>query len=262
MSQYTEILGLDLQALKNLADAHSGYANYLNTMEKERYTAYIASSFLIAATLYALDNPPTSVAVFQDAARFYRRDNNSFWKIAAVCGNNSKTVDQTPTEEETSKATYPDDQFAEMLAQQFVYSANGELDLSFGNSVFLSLPVGRLGLPMRVYTNAFLEIAELADSKVQREMRLEAWTILLSRAAERTRILKADIYHWKNLKGTFIPLEPEVLAACMSLCRFLKARHLNIGDLLEGLSIDRIAIIPLLVAKDIIDPPGYFVASS
>lgn len=254
MSIYTDDLDLDLHTVQNLADAHFGYANYLSTHEENKSSnPYIASSFLIAAILRTLINPGEGKKIFPLAADYYRRDNNTFWKIAAICGNESELLYQSSQETDFTKKTTPEFQFAEILSLQFINTKNGELDFSFSRSPFLSFPVGRLGLPIRTYTNAFTELSEFPDNYRRRDKTLGTWATLLNRAAERTRLLQADTYHWKNLKGSFLPLEPEVIATCISLCQFAKKRNINIDELGERLQVEQIGKIPLLIAKEIME---------
>ncbi len=252
MEFFTEILGLNIQAVKNLADVHYGYANHLITQEDSRYRPYIASSFLITAMLQSLINPQSSIKAFQRSASFYQEDKNPFWKIVAVCGNDRGRLYGTISETGFENMTSPDHQFADILGYQFLNTSNGRAETLYTKPAFLSQPVGRLGLPMSVYMNAFIGLNELSHDPLQNGRILEPWAILLNRAAERTRLLQSDTYHWENLKGTFIPLEPEVLATCMSLCQVAKTKEIDIDFLTERIQVDRIAKVPLLIAKEIL----------
>jgi hypothetical protein len=250
---YEEIFNLNRQQVKNLADAHFGYAGYLSELDSTKYAQNIASSFLIAATLYALSDPAKSITAFANSANFYRLDQNPFWKIVAVCTNNKLLFEDSDNQIDNTLLGQSTELFAEMLSKQFISSVDNLLDFRYNEFYESSFPTGRLGLPIRVYNDAFLEMTELNDSFTNSGRALTSLTTFLNRAVEVTSVLQMDNYHWQNLKGTFIPVEPEVLAACISLCHMAKNKAIRIENLIDSIETKRVAKIPLLIARDIIN---------
>jgi hypothetical protein len=252
MPNYAAPLGLDEVAVSNLADVHYGYARYLSKEEDQRYTPYIASSFLIAAIFRSFLDPKLSISYFRQSSLFYQRDNNSFWIVAAICADEEKLLEVGSIQGEVNAKRSPNSQFSEMLKRQFTSINSARVNFDFNQSAFQAFPVGRLGLPLNLYLNAFNKLDDLSVNNYKDNDALESWGVILERAFEKTRLLQSDIFHWTNLKGNFIPYEPEILASCIVLCKRLQKKRININSFSEYLHADRAAKTPLLIAMEII----------
>lgn len=252
MSKYTELLNLNSQAVKNLYSAYNGYANYLSAFENQKYNSYIASSFLIAGTFQLLINPQTAIEILAKSAIYYKKENNSFWKIIAICSNDINLINEN-TNSKFLVSVLPEMHFHEMLSNQFKQSLDGKIDFSFNESPFISMPVGRLKIPMKIYLDAFTELSILDNPRNYIESSFRAaLSILLNRGSETIQMLRADNYHWRKLNGTFIPVEPEILATCICLCQLLRIKRVNIIELVDDLRfVNAVAKIPLLIASDL-----------
>jgi hypothetical protein len=255
MALYTEILGINTRAAENLAAVHYGYAASLHDLNDKRQNSYAASSFLIAGILRSITDPKLASDPFRRSANLYRRNGNPFWKIAAVCGQDTEQFN-TSNKEENIKNLSPEGLFYEILSRQFLYADNRELLWALRNSRASAITVGRLGLPLGIYIEAFLEMEELSAGSEVAGTGLPYITGLLNRSSERIRLLQSDPYHWRNLMGTVIPLEPEILAASTCLCVSAVRKKIRPAVVMEYLRTYPVSTLPMLVAGDMLPPEG------
>jgi hypothetical protein len=256
MANYFENLNLDEEALTSLADAHWGYAQYLQKLENRKFYPYIASCYLIAGIYSALINPKNSRESFLRSARFYFFDGNLYWKILAICADDENLFKEYLESLDLPVKEKPDDLFADILGRQYQNARHGEVNAEIDEFYSRSLSVGRLGLPLQLYLNAFIEASQYSNDNSERAvpMGLGSLAVILDRTMERTRLLQSDSYHWKRLVGGFLPLEPEVLATCIGICHLLNRRQGNIASIIEQLPIERDAKIHFQIAAQIIRP--------
>lgn len=249
MSRNTDILGLDEKAVGDLADAYYGYATYLVGLEAREYDMHIASCYLIAAVYRSLLEPRGGQEAFRLAARFYIGVDEAYAKIVAVCAMGPEIV--LDSKVATGENEGPGSVFGETILRQFVAAQKGEVSLEEWDA-FSAFPTGRLGIPLRTYIAAFRNLAEV-NGEFNEESRnwLAPISYLLLRAAEVPEFLQADTYHWNTLSGTFIPYEPEILAACLCFCTYAKAKNWKSFYLLE-LSAPGLAGMPLLIATEMV----------
>jgi hypothetical protein len=88
MSRYTEILQLPEDELSNLSIAYQGYARFLQSTENNDLLPWISSASLIAALFESIIDPSKAKELFTIAANNYKRLDNNFWMIIAICGAN------------------------------------------------------------------------------------------------------------------------------------------------------------------------------
>jgi hypothetical protein len=98
---------------------------------------------------------------------------------------------------------------------------------------------------------AYRELSAIASSRPEQFQTFPAWSALLNRAAERTRMLQKDSYHWKSLKGNFLAVEPEIVAASMSFSVVTKGAGLSQPQLSDRLQVEDVALLPLLIAGEL-----------
>jgi hypothetical protein len=247
MSQYTEILQLEEDAVENLADAYMGYGRYLAELDSKQYITGTASCFLISAVYRSLMDPRMARNSYQLAANYYFADDNPYGRIAAVCAMDPLSLaGQNP---KPDKYTSPsEDVLADIIGLQYLAVNQGEI-FQQTQDALLSLPAGRLGIPLRSYTAAFRAMAEWDGQTTFDKSRqvLRPWTDLLARAAELPEMLSVDSYHWNKLLGTFIPYEPEILATCLCFCVYAQKRSLSRNYLGEVLG-HGVSGLPLAIA--------------
>ncbi|SFW89382.1 hypothetical protein [Chitinophaga sancti] len=252
MSIYTEILGLNPEDLNNVADASIGYASYLasimeNPDNKGTNTLpWIASSYLLAASLKSVIDPLESSQVYSLAASFYKLADNPYWKIAAICGYDNEII--TYKQIANDNTTFSNSLFYDLLS--YILLENNTSSLFRMSERWGQQPISRLGIPLGYFSSA---IGEIQNGRPNDANGFSSLKILLSRAAENIAILRADNYHWGNFKGTFLAVEPEILAFCICLCKIWTNRNMPSDELLRGTEGEDIVFIPLRIAIEITD---------
>ena len=239
MSYYTEILNLDEQDLFELSDANYGYASALTKQENPANNLIIASSYLIAGIYKTIISPGTGSKAFNLSANFYLKDQNSFWIIPSICSNNLDLINNNKESiEAINKYSY---------LEQFLFRVYTQKNWNY-NSLYSiqDLYVGNLKIPFGLYFNSFKH-----DTK---EEKLESIYAVLNRTSAHTKFLMTDSFHWQNATGTIIPIEPEILAYCLTLLKINNAFRISLVDELSKL--DSIAKIPLIIAQELIFKSG------
>lgn len=252
MPDFSEFLGLNNENVSTLADTYAGYARYLAKGDTKGPEALIASSFLIAGTFYSLYDPEKARHAFSSAAEHYFRDRNPFYKIAAICGLDREIL----TRDSNKNESVPEKElgFGRLLTQNFLKvldETRYHYSEPENNSYQSEQPVGRLGIPLGLYQAAFNELESVSLSKNPQS--LTAWPTLLNRAAERTRLLQNDSYHWRGMKGNFLPVEPEILAASLPFSMVLNNARIPLEVLIQSRQAYSIIILPVLIARQLHD---------
>jgi len=245
MIYFSELMGADAeQIVRNSAIAHSGYANYLLETGDITYLPYSASSFTIAASLMALLDVRRAANLFNLAADNYQRDGNGYWKIVAICSKNFRRFEEfsqnAPSEEVGS--------FVDLLTSCFLHPANIERYVLDRNSADFLLPCGRTGTPMAYFVDAFLE---LINYEKGRNYDLYYCRKLLERAGESTNLIFGDRSRLPHIAASFLPFEPEVLAACMCLLRIAQEKRIAPQLITEKIAANSITKLPFFVAVEL-----------
>ncbi|MBS1606086.1 MAG: hypothetical protein JST42_25740, partial [Bacteroidetes bacterium] len=249
MSRYTELLRLDETLVANTADAYLGYAGYLEYSENGDYTTDIASCYLVSAVYRSLVNAVASQVDFGLAASRYLDAGQPYGKILAICSMDPELLNSV--RDDRSRDASLESQFADALVGQYFAARQGEIDVEGGTRIS-AFPTGHLHIPPRIYFNAFQALREVDGRFVAGAWnRLGPVRDLLARAVEVADSLMADTYHWNRLLGTFIPYEPEILAACVCLCAYEQARGWPSGYLRELVG-EGVAGAPLLIASEML----------
>lgn len=254
MSRYTEILNLDSELVQTLSNIHQGYAKAIGENEKEQNSEYRASSLLLSALFESLIHPLNSRQRFIAASFAYRKLENPFWKLLAVCGMDKRALKEL--EQPDNISFNGDSFFYNLIWKEFISNSiisdllqNTEIKTSFR-------PVGRLNIPLNIYVEAFQSIKGLTQQNTANQFRntLEPLKLFLDRASEKIKLQMEDLYHWKKLRGGIIPLEPEILATCICLCLQMRKNRISFSILTEMIAVDEIGLFPLRLANDIVNP--------
>ncbi|QDA61420.1 hypothetical protein [Hymenobacter jejuensis] len=269
MSRYTDILGLPAEDVRNVADAYGGYAGFIqdefdksedSNKQNAAIGPWLASNWLLAAILNALLTPAASKSLFSQAARAYRELNHPFWKVAAICGLDSDLLAEQPDSFMSNDASEdyllgisPDEYLYELLRLAYLSQVDtryaGAYDrLREGGQELAALRAsgaGRLNIPIFLYIKA---ISEVGIAGFRQERGVDVLGPLLDRAYESIELARADTYHWAGLRGSVVPLEPEILAA--SICFCIKSLYTEGGlaALERRIDMDAAAFVPLQVA--------------
>lgn len=113
--------------------------------------------------------------------------------------------------------------------------------------------VGRLEIPMRLYTNVMMDSLEWSSPRPE----IQNWRALLYRANESIELSQSDRFHWESMPGSIVPIEPEILAVCISLgSRWLSMNH-SLSELSERFNIQGSAEVPLLIAIELLEEVNF-----
>jgi hypothetical protein len=249
MSEYTNSLRLDQNEVTDIADAYLGYARYLaNPEDQSPDPTETAGCYLISAVYRSLIDPVGSREVWEEATKYYFGADYTYGKITAVCSMNIRLVEDSLQLKINDSS--PEAQFADILAHQYLASWQGEL---YRPETNISVQGGQLNIPLRNYINAFAAIREtdgyFVGEKTYRA--LAPVRDLLNRAAELPQQLMTDSYHWDNLYGTFIPFEPEILAACICIGAYTQRMSWSLDNLISSIG-EGLTVIPLWIAKEMV----------
>jgi len=75
-------------------------------------------------------------------------------------------------------------------------------------------PAGRLGWPLRAYTQTVGQLVELRREGVDPEHLYRVFAPFAQRVAETVQSAQTTSYHWRRLYSRLLPIEPEVLIIC------------------------------------------------
>lgn len=254
MKNYAEILNIDSEAVVNLANVHQGYARAMRQTEEGQNSEYRASSLLLSALLTAIIAPSNSRERFISASSAYRELLNPYWQLLAVCGMDNKRFYQPKQTDDVD--TNANSSFYNFIMNEFISVAMPSNLLKNTETKSSVRPVGRLHIPLNIYVEAFQSIKDFPTEDLSRQhlYSLEPVKLFLERASEKIRLQMEDLYHWRKLRGGIIPLEPEILASCVCFCLTIKQKRLSFFRIAKKINIDEIALIPLRIANDIVNP--------
>jgi hypothetical protein len=264
MSRYTEILHVPIEDIAVLADAYEGYAFSFEESSLEENFLEIqpwrSSSLLLAAIFRSLLSPNKSRALFHAATLNYRGIGNQFWKVLAICSLDQEllTTEQVLPGKDSPEISEPL-YFYDLLSQCWLSSLReGQPQQAFERYLQQARKkpfqkVGRLEIPMRLYTNVMMDSLEWSSPRPE----IQNWRALLYRANESVELSQSDRFHWESMPGSIVPLEPEILAVCISLgSRWLSMNH-SLSELSERINIQGSAEVPLLIAIDLLEEVNF-----
>lgn len=248
MSYYSEILDLNREDLIILSDAYFGYAAGLVKNDDSKYYPYIASCYVVSGVLKSIINPGSGADSFKQASHFYRLEENNYWIICSICAYDIDSLLYFYKNENDRLK----DQLNELdilLLSAFVPNFQEREIEPVGNSA----PVGRLNIPIRIYRDAFQNLQEIKAYQYEEGNSLERMRIFFNRSAEYLRLLKEDTFHWQQLRGNFLPVEPEIIAFSLALCQRIKNHNINLSTFVERFDLDPLTKLPLQLAIDILN---------
>jgi hypothetical protein len=180
-----------------------------------------ASSLVIAASLWSMIDPHRAVSIYRKAARFYRAIGHAYWMVLALASGARDEIFETANVVEETPISNPQTIAFAMVANEVRddrrHGAQSErLDAEWRHAG--NIPVGRLGIPLDHYGRCAQAMRQARTRKnVERFVR-DASTYI-HRAAEVLRTASHDRFHWKQLRSSILPAEPEAIAmtAAMSM---------------------------------------------
>lgn len=212
---YSEPFRLDSERLSKLAYVYAGYAHASREDESQEILINRASTLVIAASLFSLFDVEKARECYWAAFQEYRQLKIPFALTLAVCSTKPEPLDSFPFEQQQdapyTRATA--DYYFQKLAHDFwLHGSHADPDVFSKPDRQL---VGRLGLPMNLYTRVYRSAFPFSNhDKV-----LSPIADLLNRVAEVTRVAMQDEFHWQRLYSTILPIEPEILATLLSVVR-------------------------------------------
>lgn len=230
---FADSFQLDAERLSKLAKAYAGYANALRDADSRDIRIKRASSFVIAASYFALIDLDKAHTCFWEASHEYSMLQNPFAFTLAVCSTKPEGVEGlnrlTEQLDEKSPIKSSIDPFFYQLPYRFwlTESLKDAPKLKIWPVLGIERqPVGRLGLPIMLYEEVYTSAlsSALSYSKSENTGLIASVTNLLKRVAEITHTAMQDKYHWRSLNSTVLPVEPEILATMLSVTLFNR-RH-------------------------------------
>jgi hypothetical protein len=246
-------LGLQLDELLLEGEVNSGYADALEAAEARDALAVVASCRVIAASCLALAAPLRARAAFHAAARTYHQLALPYALILSVCardGEGMRAFQRTGSEELPS----PDLELGRFLFTSWIrarferHSSERSIGLrqEADRRIGSHWHVGRLGLPLGLYERALNHPNDSAGGL----------GVLLERAADEVRLAQADDYNWRELRSGLLPVEPELLAACLIALEWYQSETVTPETLRSQLNeqgLSELGAAPLLVAMRMSD---------
>jgi hypothetical protein len=236
-----EGLDLDQELLTRCARLYEAYARSGSKEPSSEGTPVEtrmlkASSFVIAAVYRSVvDSESSAKALFADAAREYLELGNPFHLALAVCAGDEGLVriyvlsGQQRFLEPQARAVDPNDLLYGLLAAMSMFGSGVYDDyptaellpslLDLGEELS-PRPVGRLGLPLRLYlaVGRSIESTAFAYDRELTSLR-RALSDYLRHVDESVGAAMNDRFHWRRLRSGLLPVEPEALAVCLAADR-------------------------------------------
>ena len=242
MSDFSSLLGLSGATLQRLGDAYEGYAaatgitlrqqteKHEPVMRQQEQEIVAGSCYVLAAIYRSIRDPGTSIPLFGIASGIYRRQNNSFWKMLAVCGFNR---DWLLGQEAGRVEGNPQEFFYELLRQYYLFNAGEEnalgrlLEYASSIPALLAQPVGNPAAALKEYISVIRgDIERIYYSDESGSGDRSSWApglrVILQRSAEQLQLLQSNRFQWTNEIG-LLPFEPDTLA--LLLCFGIRSRN-------------------------------------
>ena len=243
MTDFSTQLGLSGATLQRLGDAYEGYAaasglSLRQQQEKDmrdpswRETELsMGSCYVIAAIYRSILDPGASIPLFGIAAGIYRRQNNSFWKILAICSLNREWLFG---QEASQVEGDPQEFFYELLRQYYLFNSGDEnalgrmIEYASSSPALMTQPVDNPPIPLQEYI-AFIrgDIEKEYYKDNPAEAGHRPWAaglrVLLRRTTEQLLLSQRQHLHWNNGIG-LLPFEPGILATLLGFCIRIRNR--------------------------------------
>jgi hypothetical protein len=251
-----KLLDLDPEQVQFLAEAYEGAARSDSPNGREVPAWKRANDFAIAGSYWALSNPPHAWKLFSEAANLYfksflsrsdRRDqgftSSPAWMFKAITlalsAADAGLVRDTlrAWSDQAERFLTPDLILAEMLAACFLglqQRDDGFRRMYFEiDSVARSMPshpVGRLGWPLRAYSQTTESLIERRAAGIDRSTFVRLFSPFADRLSDTIRSAQRSSYHWRRLYSRLLPIEPEAMAVCQIARRVLERQDLPPGE--------------------------------
>ncbi|HLZ89556.1 MAG TPA: hypothetical protein VKQ52_20020 [Puia sp.] len=244
MSDFSSVLGLSGATLQRLGDAYEEYAAALGVQirqQRERQEPDMlldekellsGSCYVLAAMYRVILDPGEAIPLFGFAADIYRRQNNTFWKLLAICGLNRELL----FGQEVSKVEgNPQEFFYELLRQYYLFNSGDEnalgrmLEYASSSPALPAQPVGNPPVALREFISFIrgdIEKAYYADEPGENKDWTVSLRVLLQRTAEQLQLLQSHRLPPTN-ETVLLPFEPDILATLLGFC----VRNRNRADL-------------------------------
>jgi len=253
MSDFSEQLSLPKQQLKNLADAYRGYAQALaKTSEGEANPIFVASSYAISAVYRSIIDPAGARSTFREAALAYRKLNNPAWIIYAICADELELF-QADSQSKPARSTETGD-FYSLLARFYLQLSlqqekiGRHVDQTYLEDSFYGR-IDQMNIPYNLVVQVINESRNWGYENKKPDTR--GFSELIRRFNETLEIKQSDSFHWDNLMGNMLPLEPVSIAISVVLVkRWMQAYSPD--ELFERLDIDGSQRIILQIVSELV----------
>jgi hypothetical protein len=266
-----ESLGLDPGLLERTASAHEGYARVLlselggDSVGEQGMLA--ASCFMIAASHWALIDARHAHGVFRTAAEHYAAQGSPFYAVLAACGMHEPLLrraaeaavhhQENLTGAASDEGVVLHDLFAltmssAMFPDEYRWSTATRGLLERQSAHFYD-QTGRAALPWHAYHGvaAAVTAAVREPNDGARTVR-SALADYLRRMDDAIGRAASDRYHWRNLRASLLPVEPEAIAVCMTSEAVSQTLWSSSAtDLVNEIDLPRRQRLPMDIAEEI-----------
>lgn len=248
-SRALDVLHLSARDVWVTAQAADGYGSLLAGAGEPGSKARAATMKMRAAACWCLVRPAAAPAAFSEARRLYQGLGSPFAIAVAICAG-----EQELPSVESRQSTAPEDYAYRALWLAWMVASRKISPPTIPARERDWLPVGHLGIPLRLYLNFSRDVGRAIRSGHSRPL-ASSLPQLLERGIEPLEMAMADRYHWKALATGVMPVEPELLAIGRIVHRALDPWN---EDTLTSLGIPRNSVerMPLWVARTLEEPPG------
>ena len=232
------MLGLPGATLQQLGDAYEGQA------------AASGSFFVLAAIYRSILDPASSIPLFGIAAGIHRRQNNSSWKLLAICGFNREwllggeaawrgrdawvdgdalRVGEARDGGDAQVGSDAREFYHELLRQYFLFNSGEEnalgwlLEYASSSADLPAQPVGEPPIPLQEYLSlirADIEKGYHGGEPVDNPGWMVSLRLLLPRTAGQLQLVQSHYLQWSEATwDTGVrPFEPDILATLLCFC--------------------------------------------
>lgn len=254
MSDFSRQLSLPQDQLENLADAYRGYAQALGkSPQGEANPVLVASSYAISAVYRSIVDPPGARSTFRQAALAYRKLHNPSWIIYAICANDGELF-QADGFSKAARATEIG-HFYSVLARFYlqVTRQQGKIARHFDQMSWVDSfhgSIDQMNIPYKLVVRVINESGNWDRENKKPDTR--GFSELIRRFNETLEIKQSDSFHWNNLMGNMLPLEPVSIAISVVLVkRWLQAY--SPVELIESLDVAGSTGVILLIASELVE---------
>jgi hypothetical protein len=196
----------------------------IGTHPSDAESYLLGGDYIRLASYLALTDPRSAKASYARAAEIYRRLRSPYCLILAICSHDQETIRRViETDFQTASGDRIDAIVFGSLARLRLSAQNSNRDARLEQvyrdwrrqyrDYAVEGSVGRLKLSPGLYAEL---LGRLADDNLDSPFGEMTYREYLRQVEAVMRLVRSDHYHWQSLNSGLFPVEPEVLAVCLT----------------------------------------------